>query len=45
MPPPVAQEAVTLENVYAGWWKRKEVELVLGAGSALGSAESGFSLP
>jgi hypothetical protein len=38
MPPPVAQEAVALENIDAGWWKRKEAGLVLGAGS-------GFSLP
>jgi hypothetical protein len=45
MPPPVAQEAVTLENVEVGWWKRKEVGLVLGAGSALGFASSRFSLP
>jgi len=45
MPPPVAQEAVALENVDAGWWKRKEAGLVLGARSALGSAGSGFSLP
>jgi len=29
MPPPVAQEAVALENVDAGWWKRKEAGLVL----------------
>jgi hypothetical protein len=37
MPPPVAQEAMKLENVDARWWKRKEAWLVLGAGSALGS--------
>jgi hypothetical protein len=41
MPAPVAQEAVALENVDAGWWKRKEAGLVLDAGSA----GSGFSLP
>jgi hypothetical protein len=29
MPPLVAQEPVELENVDAGWWKRKEVGLVL----------------
>jgi hypothetical protein len=44
MPPPTAQEALALENVDARWWKRKEAGLVLGAGSSLGSASSGFSL-
>jgi hypothetical protein len=34
-------EAMALENADAGWWKRKEAGLVLGAGSA----GSGFSLP
>jgi len=36
---------VALENVDAGWWKRKEAGLVLSAGFALGSAGSRFSLP
>lgn len=40
-PPLVAQKAVALENVDAGWWKRKEAGLVLSAGSA----SSRFSLP
>jgi hypothetical protein len=40
MPPPAAQEAMALENVEAGWWKRKEAGLVLGAGFV----GSGFSL-
>jgi len=31
LPTPVTQEAIVLENVDAGWWKRKEVGLVLGA--------------
>jgi hypothetical protein len=44
-PPLVAQKAVALENVDAGWWKRKEAGLVLSAGFALGSAGSRFSLP
>jgi hypothetical protein len=35
---------MVLENIDAGWWKRKEAGLVLGAGFALGSAGSGFSL-
>jgi hypothetical protein len=38
MPPPVAQVVVALENVDAGWCKRKEAGLDLGAGSALGFA-------
>jgi hypothetical protein len=45
MPPPIAQEAVTLENIDAEWWKMKEAGLVLGASFAWGSASSGFSLP